>query len=170
MDGSEPESLLLDAENPPAPTPSEDGPDSEAGEKTEARLGQVADRLLGIGLPGRLQGHGAYNPVRRDTEKALEHAHGFRGSRMHGKIEQGEVEPWRKLIGENRIPVEAPIDGSRLLLREMPNIVDGSPASSGPGQGFASDAEVGRAPRIPRVLDETALMLQHEGKRSIEAG
>ena len=52
--GSEPESLLLDAENPPAPAAPEDGPDPEAGQKAEAGPGQAADGIPGIRLTGGL--------------------------------------------------------------------------------------------------------------------
>jgi hypothetical protein len=52
----------------------------------------------------------------------------------------------------------------------MAHVLDGDVASSGPGQGFAGDAEIRRATRVPRVLDEAALVLQHEGERLLEAG
>jgi hypothetical protein len=167
--GREPESLLLDAENPPAPAAPEDGPDPEAGEKAEARPGQAADGIPCIRLPGGLQGDRADDPVRLHAEQALERPRGLGRSRMNGKVEHGEVEPGRKLIGQHRIPVEAAVDRGCLLLREVANVVDGSGAPPRPGQGFAGDAEIRRPAGIPGMPDESALVPQHEGEGRIEA-
>src|SRR5688572_14964588 len=59
---SKPQSPLLDGENPPAPAAPEDGPCGEAAEKAEAGPGETADRVRGLGLPRRLQGHRSDDP------------------------------------------------------------------------------------------------------------
>jgi hypothetical protein len=84
--GRQPQSPLLDGKNPPAPAAAEDGPGGKAPEKAEAGSGETADRFRGIGLPGRLQGHGPHEPIRRDPEDGLQHVHGPDRSRVHGKM------------------------------------------------------------------------------------
>jgi hypothetical protein len=159
--GCEPESLLLDGEDAPAPAEAEDGPGGEAAEETQAGLREAAHGLRGIGRAGGGERDRSDDPVRLDAESRLQHFGGPRRPGIDREIEDGEVEARRKLIGAHNIPIKPPVDGHRLLPAQAANVVDGRRTILHPRERLTGDAELGRSTGIAGMLNEAALVLQH---------
>jgi hypothetical protein len=128
----------------------------------------MADRLDRIGLSNCTQRQRADEPIRLDSDDSLQHLYSPRRTRIHSKVEKGEVEARRKIIGAHGVPVEAAVDGGGLLPRQLTNVLGGGGAPSRSGQRSAGNAEIRCSSRIPRVLNEAALVLQNKGNGKVE--
>ena len=121
------------------------------GEESRRRMRcQAADRLRDIGPPGGCERHRSDDPVGLDAEDGLQHPHGPQRTRIDRKIEDGEIEPRRQLLGAHGIPIEAPVDRDGPLPRQAANVVDGDGMPPRPCQRRMGDAELGRSARVAR--------------------